>query len=142
MPISTEATQLARELRYLVGRLRRRIKEAADTLELTPSQWTVVSRLERDGPATASELAAAERVRPQSIAANVAALDERGWLVRTPDPADGRKQLLSLSGAARAGISGVRQAREEWLSRALEDNLTAEERAVVAEALTLLARLT
>jgi DNA-binding MarR family transcriptional regulator len=142
MPISTEAAQLARELRYLVGRLRRRIKEAADTLELTPSQWTVVSRLERDGPATASELAAAERVRPQSIAANVAALDERGWLVRTPDPADGRKQLLSLSDTARAGISGVRQAREEWLSRALQDNLTAEERATVAEALTLLARLT
>lgn len=142
MPISTEAAQLARELRYLVGRLRRRIKEAADTLELTPSQWTVVSRLDRDGPATASELAAAERVRPQSIAANVAALDERGWLVRTPDPADGRKQLLSLSDTARAGISGVRQAREEWLSRALQDNFTPEERATVAEALTLLARLT
>ena len=142
MDISTEAAGLARELRALVGRLRRRIKEAADTLELTPSQWTVVNRLDRDGAATASQLAAAERVRPQSMAATIAALDERGWLVRTPDPHDGRKQLLSLSETARASVTGVRQVRDEWLTRALRDNFTAQERATIAEALTLLGRLT
>jgi DNA-binding MarR family transcriptional regulator len=142
MNITAEAAELARDLRVLVGRLRRRIKEAADTLELTPSQWTVVNRLDRDGPATASALAAAERVRPQSIAATIAALDERGWLVRTPDPNDGRKQLLSLSDTALADVSGVRQVRDEWLSRALQDNFTAPERATIAEALTLLGRLT
>jgi DNA-binding MarR family transcriptional regulator len=142
MDITDEAAELARELRALVGRLRRRIKEAADTLELTPSQWTVVNRLDRDGPATASALAAAERVRPQSIAATIAALDERGWLVRTPDPRDGRKQLLSLSDTALADVTGVRRVRDEWLSRALQDNFTAPERATIAEALTLLGRLT
>ena len=142
MDISTEAAELARELRHLVGRLRRRIKEAADTLELTPSQWTVVNRLDRDGPATASELATAERVRPQSMAATITALDERGWLVRTPDPTDGRKQVLSLSDTARANVSDVRQVRDEWLSRALQDNFTAPERATIADALTLLGRLT
>jgi DNA-binding MarR family transcriptional regulator len=142
MQVRTDATVLARELRELVSRLRRRVKEVADTYELTPSQLAVVSRLDRDGPATASRLAAAERVRPQSMAATIAALDDQGWLVRTPDPSDGRKQLLSLSDMARANNIEAREARDEWLSRALQDTYTAEERATIAEALTLLARLT
>lgn len=142
MKVTTDPTALARELRVLVSRLRRRVKEVADTYELTPSQLAVVSRLDRDGPATASALAAAERVRPQSMAATIAVLDELGWLVRTPDPSDGRKQLLSLSDLARARNADASEARDEWLSRALHDTYTPAERATIAEALTLLARLT
>ena len=140
MAIST--VELARELRVLVGRLRRRVKEVADTYELTASQLAVVSRLDREGPATASDLAAAERVRPQSMAATLAALDERGWLVRRRDPEDGRKQLLSLSETARDLLSDSRQVRDEWLGRALAEQYTEAERATIAEALELLGRLT
>lgn len=140
MAIST--VELARELRVLVGRLRRRVKEVADTYELTASQLAVVSRLDRDGPATASDLAAAERVRPQSMAATLAALDERGWLVRRKDPGDGRKQLLSLSETAHDLLSDSRQVRDEWLGRALDEKYTDAERATIAEALRLLGRLT
>jgi DNA-binding MarR family transcriptional regulator len=140
MAIST--VELARELRVLVGRLRRRVKEVADTYELTASQLAVVSRLDRDGPATASDLAAAERVRPQSMAATLAALDERGWLVRRQDPDDGRKQLLSLSETAHDLLSDSRQVRDEWLGRALDEKYTDAERATIAEALRLLGRLT
>lgn len=140
MAIST--VELARELRILVGRLRRRVKEVADTYELTASQLAVLSRLDRDGPATASDLAAAERVRPQSMAATLAALDERGWLVRTQDPGDGRKQQLSLSDAAREHLSDSRQVRDEWLGQALRDRYTDAERATIAQALELLGRLT
>jgi DNA-binding MarR family transcriptional regulator len=140
MAIST--VELARELRVLVGRLRRRVKEVADTYELTSSQLAVVSRLDRDGPATASDLAAAERVRPQSMAATLAALDERGWLVRRQDPDDGRKQLLSLSETAHDLLSDSRQVRDEWLGRALAEKYTDAERATIAEALRLLGRLT
>jgi DNA-binding MarR family transcriptional regulator len=140
MAIST--VELARELRVLVGRLRRRVKEVADTYELTASQLAVISRLDREGPATASDLAAAERVRPQSMAATLAAIDERGWLVRRQHPDDGRKQLLSLSDSARAHLSDGRQVRDEWLGRALADRYTEAERATIAEALQLLGRLT
>jgi len=139
MVIST--VDLARELRVLVGRLRRRVKEVTDTYELTASQLAVVSRLGREGPATASDLAAAERVRPQSMAATIAALDERGWLVRRLDPGDGRKQWLSLSDTAREHLSD-KQMREEWLCQALRDRYTDAERATIAEALELLGRLT
>jgi DNA-binding MarR family transcriptional regulator len=140
MAINT--VELARDLRVLVGRLRRRVKEVADTYELTPSQLAVVSRLDREGPATASDLAAAERVRPQSMAATVAVLDERGWLVRRPDPADGRKQLLSLNDTAREHLYDSRQVRDEWLGTALTDRYTEAERATIAKAIDLLGRLT
>ena len=58
----------AQELRVGVGRLRRRFREVTDRRELTPSQVSVLSRLWKEGPSTASGIAAAERVRPQSAA--------------------------------------------------------------------------
>ena len=140
--ISESAARAARDLRVVVGRLRRRLKEVYDTRELTPSQVSVLSRLSKDGPASASDLAAAERVRPQSVAATLAVLDERGLIERRPDPTDGRRQLISLSATGRQIIEGSRQASEEWLSRALQDRFTETERRTVIEAMALLDRLT
>ena len=80
--ISASAVQAAGEVRVVFGRVTRRLKELADKDDLTPSQSSVLSRLDKDGPASASELAAAERVRPQSMAAILSALraaDLSGW---------------------------------------------------------------
>jgi DNA-binding MarR family transcriptional regulator len=140
--ISPAAARAARELRVLISRLRRRLKEVDSAPGLlTPSQLSVLSRLD-EGPSTLSQLAAAERVRPQSMAATLAALDEGGWIQRRPDPADGRRQQISLTGATRELVDGSRQNREEWLARALQDRYTDAERDTVTEALTLLERLT
>jgi len=76
--VAPSAVRAAREVRVVVGRLRRRFKETYDNGDLTPSQISLLSRLDKDGAATASALAAAERVRPQSVAATLSALDERG----------------------------------------------------------------
>ncbi|GAA2240792.1 MarR family transcriptional regulator [Kitasatospora cystarginea] len=122
-------------------RLRRRLWEVADTQDLTPSQLSALSRLSKDGPMSASELAAAERVRPQSTAATLAVLDQRGLIQRHPDPEDGRRQLVTLTELGREYVAGSRQAREEWLARALQDHCTEDERRTVIEALTLLDRL-
>lgn len=82
-PPADSAVRAARDVRVVVGRLRRRPTELHDDRELTPSQISLVSRLGTDGPATASDLAAAERVRPQSVSAQLAVLEERGMIVRT-----------------------------------------------------------
>jgi DNA-binding MarR family transcriptional regulator len=139
---SESATRGARELRVVLSRLRRRLKETSDPRDLTASQTSVLSRLSKDGAATASELAAAERVRPQSMAAILAALDERGLIARRPDPGDGRRQLVSLSDAGRELVEDKRRAGEEWLARALQERFTESERHSLIEALTLLERLT
>ncbi len=140
--ISEPAGRAARDLRVLVGRLRRRLREVDDVGELTPSQLSVLSRLDRNGAASPSDLAAAEHVRPQSMGATLAALAERGLTDRHPDPTDGRRHLVSLSALGHESIRGTRQVREEWLARALQDRFTEAERHTVTEALALLERLT
>lgn len=140
--VSASAVRAAHEVRVVVGRLRRRFRETYDTEGLTPSQTSVLSRLDKEGPASASALAAAERVRPQSMAATLSVLEERGLVQRRPDPSDGRRQLVSASEAGRAFLADKRRAGEEWLARALQEHYTEEERRTVIEALALLDRLT
>lgn len=139
-PSATPAL-VAQELRAVVSRLRRRLREVAGTDGLTPSQTALLSRLGKEGPRSASDLAAAEGVRPQSIAATLAVLDERGLVARTPDPHDGRRQLVHLTDEGRDLFEGRRRAGQEWLARACDDRYTADERAALAEALVLLGRL-
>ncbi|MEZ0448301.1 MarR family winged helix-turn-helix transcriptional regulator [Cellulomonas sp. ICMP 17802] len=136
------AAEAARELRVVFGRLRRRLREVAGVSVLTPSQASVLSRLDKDGPATASGLATAEGVRPQSVAATLAALEERGLIRRDADPADGRRQVVSLSDDGRARLAGDRQARQEWLAQAMQDRYSSAERQTILDALVLLDRLT
>ncbi|MEW1911025.1 MarR family transcriptional regulator [Kitasatospora sp. NPDC085895] len=139
--VTASAVRAARELRVVFSRLRRRLKETYDTDGLTPTQTSVLSRLSKDGPASASDLAAAERVRPQSMAATLAVLDERGLVLRRPDPGDGRRQLVSLSDPGLAFLEDCRRAGEEWLARSLQAHFTEQERQTVVEALALLDRL-
>lgn len=136
------AAVAARELRAVFSRLRRTLlAKIQGVSDLTPSQTAVLSRLIGEGPASPSALAAAERVRPQSMAATLAALEEHGLVGRRPDPEDGRRQLVSLTEAGLAWIADSRRAREEWLARALQEEFTEAERAAVLEALPLIDRL-
>jgi DNA-binding MarR family transcriptional regulator len=136
--ISASAAQAASEVRVVFGRVKRRLKELADTDDLTPSQSSVLSRIDKDGPASASELAAAERIRPQSIAAILAALREADLIQRHPDPQDGRRQVVSLTTAGRHRLQGDRKVRQEWLARTLQDRCTEAERQTILQALALL----
>ncbi|WP_334171867.1 MarR family winged helix-turn-helix transcriptional regulator [Sinomonas sp.] len=135
------AARVAAELRGVLGRLNRRLRQQADVGDLTRSQLNLISRLEREGPATVSDLARAEGVRPQSMGATVAALEEAGYLRRDPDPADRRKASISLSDAAREQIAASRLVRQDWLQRALSRELTREELERVHEAIALLSRI-
>ena len=140
--ISGTAAVAARDVRVVVSRLWRRIRELYDTGELTPSQTSLLSRLAKGGPAPASGLAAAERVRPQSVAATLGVLEERGLVERRPDPGDGRRQLVSLSDAGRELVGDSRRVREEWLARTMQDRYTEAERRTIVEAMALLDRIT
>jgi DNA-binding MarR family transcriptional regulator len=132
---------LAAELRALVGKLKRRLREQADVGDLTPSQVSVLLRLEKEGPATTSSLARAEGMRPQSMATVVAALNSAGLVIGAPDPNDGRRILLSLTDACRQWVQEGRAARQDWLSRSLLAQLSTDEMDVLAKAAGLLNRL-
>jgi DNA-binding MarR family transcriptional regulator len=138
----TDARELAGELRVVLGRLVRRMRAERDEQALSLSQVVVLGRLDRSGPAGVSDLAAGERVRPQSMAATVAALTDAGLVERRPDPADGRRVLIDLAPAGRVALDADRRRRIDWLANAIERDLTPREQRVLAEASDLLARLT
>lgn len=132
---------MAAELRVLLGQLKRRLRQEAHVGDFTVSQMSVLSRLEREGPATVTALARAEGVRPQSMGATVAVLETAGLVNGTPDPADGRQTILSLTAACRETIRAGRVAREDWLSRAIQTRLAAAEQQELATGIALLRRL-
>ncbi|HEU0151315.1 MAG TPA: MarR family transcriptional regulator [Bradyrhizobium sp.] len=135
------ASVLAAELRALAGKLKRRLREQADAGDLTPSQVSVLLRLEKDGPATASNLARAEAMRPQSMGPVIASLEAMGLITGAPDPNDGRQTILALTEQCRQWIAKGRAARQDWLSRRIEQLLSPQERSELARAVTLLTRL-
>lgn len=140
-PPQPDTAALAGELRVALAQLVRRLREQADGMDLTRSQSSVLLRLERDGAATATALARAEGVRPQSMAKIVQALEAAGLVGGAPDPRDGRKTLLSITEAAREEFRTGRLAKEDWLTRALDTTLSPAEIAQLASTPGLLRRL-
>ncbi|KRB19215.1 MULTISPECIES: MarR family winged helix-turn-helix transcriptional regulator [Mesorhizobium] len=140
-PEAAHALALAAELRVVAGRLIRRLREQADTGDLTTSQKSALLHLEREGPATVTTLARAQDMRPQSMGAIVSALQLAGLVEGAPDPADGRQVLLSLTSACLDMIATGRAARQDWLFRAIQANLDREEQEQLAGAVELLKRL-
>ncbi len=139
--VPAPAVAAAQTLRVLVGRLRRQMMDATAVGDLTSAQASALARLVLNEPTTASVLAGAEKVRPQSMAATVAGLEKLGLIRREDDPEDGRRQLLFLTAEGRAHAQGARASRHEWLARTLAEGLTEDELAVVTEALALLGRV-
>jgi len=135
------AAAIAQELRSVVSKLKRRLRDQADIGDLTPTQTSVLLRLERDGPMTTSNLARAEGMRPQSMGAVVAALEASKLIVGSPDPNDGRQTLLSVSETCRKWIADGRAARQDWLSRTIDARLSSEEQRHLMSAVKLLQRL-
>ena len=137
--MAVETVPLAHELRETLGRLVRRLRAEPG---LPPvAQLTVLGRLDREGPASTSDLAAAERMRPQSMAQTVRDLEAAGLVSRRPDPDDGRRALVELTALGRERVHAARAQRESRLSEILERDLTPAERETLREAVALLRRI-
>jgi DNA-binding MarR family transcriptional regulator len=129
---------LASELRAVLGQLVRRLR----TQHRFPlSQGTVLGRLDRQGAMGVSDLAAAERVRPQSMAQTVADLEAAGMVTRRPDPGDGRRALVELTAEGLATLAADRRDREGWLARAIAEDLDAADRATLQRTVELLRQI-
>lgn len=138
---AAEPSAAADELATLVGQLSRRMRAATAEDALTPSQVSVMARIGNDGPATTAALARAELVRPQSMRATLAALEERGLVSRAPHATDGRQVVFSLTASGRALRGSGRRARRGWLADAIARELSPEEARALTDVLPLLRRL-
>jgi DNA-binding MarR family transcriptional regulator len=132
---------LAAALFAAMGLLVRRSKQVQAPGELTASERSALSRLDRGGPMSSAALAKLEQISPQSMGATVAALQDAGMIVKRPDPDDGRRALLEPTEAGLRLLHERRSARAQALTRALRDGFTAEELDRLADVVPLLERL-
>jgi DNA-binding MarR family transcriptional regulator len=132
-----EVARAASDLRIVLGQLIRRLR-VENTFPI--SHATVLSRLDRNGPQTTSALAAAERVRPQSMAQTIAELEADELVSRHPDPLDGRRILIQLTEQGAKVLGEDRRRREGWLAAAIAE-LDEDEQALLVRVVPLLRRL-
>ena len=125
------------DLIHAVGLLVRRLRAAIPGDELSLSERSILRRLDTEGPATIADLARAERVRPQSMGATVATLEEAGLVSRTPHPTDGRQVHISLTPEGAQFRQTTKDARQAWLVHAISQ-LTPEEQQTLFHATAIL----
>jgi DNA-binding MarR family transcriptional regulator len=129
---------VASELRVVLGQLIRRLR-AEHRFSL--AHGAVLGRLDREGARSTSDLAASERVRPQSMAQTISDLEAEGLITRRPDPADARRSLLEVTDKGRDALVADRRQREGWLAQTISETFTEEEQETLARAVPLLTRL-
>jgi len=136
-----DVTEVAAALRVSIGLLLRRMRQVRPDGELSLPETSALARLDRSGPATSSALAKEEQISPQSMGATLAALEARGLVARQPDPDDGRRAVLTLTGAGQQVLRDKRSARVAQLARALSNGFTPAELGQLRAAAPLLERL-
>jgi len=135
------ASALAAEMRTVIRKLKLRYREQGGGSDLTPSQTSVLLRLEKDGSATVSSMARAEGMRPQSMSSIVTPLQESGLVRGAPDASDGRQTLMSLTPKCLKLLQEGRAARQDWLTATISQRLSAHEQEKLQAALELFKKL-
>ena len=136
-----DVQDVAAALRVSIGLLLRRLRQERVEGELTLPESSALTRLDRNGPATATALARIEQISPQSMGATLGVLEARGLVERRPDPQDGRRVVLSVTEAGRKVLRNKRNARTEQLAKALSAGFTPAELTQLMAAAPLLERL-
>jgi DNA-binding MarR family transcriptional regulator len=136
-----ETEELAGELRTSVARLSRRLRAERGASEVSLVQLSALGTLRRLGAMSVGDLAAEERTQVQSLTRPLADLERRGLLVRAPDPADGRRVILSVTEPAEEVLRFDAAQRRAWLAKAIVDKLSPTERDLLHIAAQLLDRL-
>ncbi|MEV6844262.1 MarR family transcriptional regulator [Actinoplanes sp. NPDC051411] len=127
------ADDLAKTLREAIQRLNRRVRQARPVGDLTFGQLSALTSILLAGALTPRELADLERVQPPTMTKIVGKLEDRGLVIRTPHPTDGRQVILAPTEEGRAIYAQFELARNAWLSEHLEQ-LGPEDRDVLFRA--------
>src|SRR3989442_15724376 len=100
MATATLSTEIIPRLRLVLTRLGRRLRQQSAG-DVTATMLSALSSIDRLGPLTLGELAAAERVQPPTVTRVVGRLEEQGLVEREADPADRRVARVRSSAEGR-----------------------------------------
>jgi DNA-binding MarR family transcriptional regulator len=140
-PETETETETAAAVRRGVTHLGRRLRLERPGHDVPLVQLAVLAELNDGGPMTPGQLAAAQRVQPQSLTRVLAALETKGLLERQADPGDGRRALLAITAAGHQALRRDVDQRDRWLAQAMADQLTPTEQELLRLAGQLMDRL-
>lgn len=128
---------LGGQVRSTVGRLYRRFRSERPEGTLGDTALDVLTRLHKRGPQTLTQLSEHDHVAPASMSQTVNRLTSAGYAIRTPDPDDRRKVLISTTPEGAELARATRIQRNAWLDAQL-DALSPEDQNAIARACVLL----
>jgi DNA-binding MarR family transcriptional regulator len=131
---------LASRLRLAVVRLNRKLRAQRTDQNISLTQIAALSTLHKCGALTPGKLAAKEGVQPPSMTRVIAALEDLGYVERSPHPTDGRQSIVTLTASGMEFIHEMISVREAWLDRKLAE-LSGDEREVLARAAEIIDRM-
>jgi DNA-binding MarR family transcriptional regulator len=136
-----DVSTVAAALKVSISLFVRRLRQSSIQDELSLPELSALSRLERAGSATTSDLARVDQVTPQAMGVTLAPLEDRGLVVRRPHPTDGRRATMSVTPAGQRALRDKRSAQTEQLAKALAAGFTAAEIEILSAAAPLIERL-
>src|SRR4028118_987652 len=128
--MTAESDDLLRSLFQLMQQLR---QAPHDDVVERPA-LIILARLKERGALRLSDLASDVCLDVSTMSRHVRALEERGFVERSTDPADGRASLLTLTAAGRKVLATAWASRRAWMDRSL-DGWSAADRQVLTDAL-------
>ncbi len=143
----SESTSEARRLRTLPTRLLslaatyadRRVNEALGGVGARKWHYAVLATLDEFGSASQAELSDRTRIYRSDLVAVINELTERGLVERSPDPADRRRNVISMTAAGRRHLGELDRLLTEVQDDVLAP-LTSQDRAHLTRLLAALVR--
>ncbi|MFE2726790.1 MarR family winged helix-turn-helix transcriptional regulator [Kitasatospora sp. NPDC059327] len=142
-PPTTPAIERARRLTDVVTRLRRALRSSIRTdypWESLPMAQVELLQTLAAAPLRVGELAARQRLAPNTVSGLVGKLLDAGFVDRQADPGDRRTARIALTPAGLRQLDDWQHAHERRIASAL-GTLTAADREAVMQALPALDRL-
>lgn len=120
-------------------RLTRKLRKRSHT-ELTMSQISALSTIQRHGSLRVGDLARHEQIGKSSVTRLVAKLEETNYLERKVDPEDGRSFVVVITAHGHQLLAAARQRANEFLALQV-GRLPEDDRRIILAALPSLERL-
>lgn len=122
------------DLLHSLFRLMQQVRQAPHDDVVERPALIVLARLKELGAMRLSDLAGDVCLDVSTMSRHVRALEERGYIERTTDPADGRAFLLTLTAAGRKVLARAWATRGAWIEGCLSD-WSAQDRLVLSDVL-------
>jgi DNA-binding MarR family transcriptional regulator len=133
-----DVSALAEALRAPLLRVSRKLRQEARKVGLSVQDAVILGYLKKNPGAGVSELADFEQISRPSMSSHVKRLAAAGWVVRTDDAEDGRRQGLTVTAAGLRKHETLQRHRNDWLAARLVRLSPAEREALAAAAPLLL----